>query len=300
MKIPNASHKKRLLPFIIAFILFSSASTRRVTAPSETTIYVEPLKVIGKPGEVFTVDINVANVIDLYAYEFKLGFEPHMNVISTTNVDEGDFLKKEGNTAFAKKIDNFRGYVKVGCTLLGLESGVSGNGTLVTIEFSVLDVGDSVLSLYDTVLLDSALSPIDHAVEGGYFSTPAIADLVRRGAWPKRHQFSITKDKDGVQTLYGMVRNLGDGNCYVRVKFEVVDESGQPIETFLAKNTINGVEIRLTPGNVTTLSVNLWETRDKAWVPGKYYVKSTCSYSAGHTVWESGAKIKTLRFVVVP
>jgi len=300
MKLPDPSHTKRLLPFLVVIILFSSTLTMRVTAFPQTTICVDPLKVIAKPGEVFSVDINISDVTNLYAYGLKLGFEPYMNIISVFNVSEGDFLKNGGDTIFAKKIDNFRGYVDVGCTLLGSIPGVDGNGTLVTIKFTVHDIGDSILDLYDTNLLDSNMNTIDHEPEDGYFSTPAIADLIRRGAWPKNHRFSISKSRDGIQTLYGKLRNLGDESCYVRVKFEVTDELGEQIGTFLAKYTFDGVEVKLAPGETVTLYVHLWEIREEAWIPARYYIESICLCSAGQVVWGSGDKMKTFSFIIVP
>ncbi|NIW13776.1 MAG: hypothetical protein GWN31_07570, partial [Candidatus Thorarchaeota archaeon] len=103
--------------------------------------------------------------IDLYGWEFKLGWNP--NLLDVVDVTEGPFLKQGGETFFTKKINDTEGYILVDCTLLGNVSGVSGDGTLAYVKFYAEIQGSCVLDLYDTELVSSVEQPIDHIAEDG-------------------------------------------------------------------------------------------------------------------------------------
>jgi adhesin HecA-like repeat protein len=100
--------------------------------------------------------------VDLYAFEFELGFADPL-ILSATGVTEGPFLPSGGTTVFvAGTIDNSQGTVSpTGDTLIGLIPGVSGTGTLATITFDALTIGSTNITLFDVALLDSSLTPID-------------------------------------------------------------------------------------------------------------------------------------------
>jgi hypothetical protein len=66
------------------------------------------------------------------------------------------------------------GYVLLACTLYNTTSGVSGDGTLATIQFNVRGNGRRSLDLCDTMLLDSSEQQITHTVTDGDFRTSAL------------------------------------------------------------------------------------------------------------------------------
>lgn len=134
---------------------------------STATISVDPAKVIASVGTNFTIHINISDVVDLYGWEFKLGW--NSTLLEGLNVTEGSFLQAGGETFFASKINNTAGYMLVDCTLLGDVSGVSGNGILATAQFHVEDQGECVLDLYKTTLVSSAEQPITHTAADGHF-----------------------------------------------------------------------------------------------------------------------------------
>jgi len=280
----------------IVSVLFGSLFCSNLAqAPSTTTLYVDPPSIVDPsltPGETFTVDISIADVIDLYTYGFKLKWNGA--ALNATNVTEGPFLKQGGNTAFTAKIWNepdhagVSDYVAVYSTLLAAVAGVSGSGVLATVTFLVEAVEESVLDLYETDLINSLGEPIAHTEEDGYFNNigvRAIGTLVGRSAWPEHKHFSISKDEDGIQTLYGKVQNIGEGDGYIRVSFTVWDMGGVPT-TFIAKRLDPaGDEIKTLPGEIVDLSVNVWESSEGAWPPGTYSVKATCLYSTYGIYW---------------
>ena len=127
-----------------------------------------PQTVEGAIGESFTINISISNVVDLYGWRLKLRWNNTiLNVMSAT---EGAFLRSRGSTFF-NQMNSTMSNLVLDCTLLGNVSGVSGNGILVTIRFHAKASGSCDLSLYDTMLVDSAEQTIIHAVVNGHFGS---------------------------------------------------------------------------------------------------------------------------------
>jgi len=153
--------------FFVATILFFSIVISNAVA---TKIYVpEIIDESLVSGETFTVDVSIEDVTDLFGWEFDLNFNP--NVLEALSVTEGPFLKQGGNTmCFGGTINNDVGIINnYACVLFGPHTGVSGSGTLASVNFRVKDLGYSVLDLSDTKLQDSDAKSISHVVEDGYF-----------------------------------------------------------------------------------------------------------------------------------
>jgi len=142
-----------------------------VEAMSTCVFLDPPTQTVGAIGDFFTVNVSIADVFDLYGYGFKLYY--NSTVMNGTQVIEGSFLKSGGRTFFrimnfTDHYDSTHGVVWIVCSLLGNVSGISGNGTLATIKFESVSVGDSVpLDLVDVELFDSGGSPIPHEVLDG-------------------------------------------------------------------------------------------------------------------------------------
>jgi len=133
---------------------------------SSAVIYVNPQTVEGAVGQSFMANISISNVADLYGWRLKLRWnETVLDVISAT---EGAFLKSKGNTFFYQA-NTTEGHLVLDCTLLGNVSGVSGDGTLVAIQFHVKGSGSCDLDIYDTMLINSAEESIIHTVVKGIF-----------------------------------------------------------------------------------------------------------------------------------
>ncbi|MEM2112004.1 MAG: cohesin domain-containing protein, partial [Candidatus Bathyarchaeia archaeon] len=138
---------------------------------------MHPPSVAAEPGETFTVDIKVANVKNLYTYQFYLSWEPRL--LNLTRITEGPFLNSEKTykTSFNPRVYNtpdpfnVSGYVYVACTLLGepATAAANGDGTLATIEFLVKEEGKTLLHLYKTKLLSHMMNEMPHVTEDGEY-----------------------------------------------------------------------------------------------------------------------------------
>ena len=158
---------------------------------SETTISAEPKMNAFDVDESFNINVTV----DQAPYNKTWAWEIQMNwtasVLNLTGVTEGAFLSQSGtwDTYFAYDINRTLGHVRVGCTLIENPTEQnqplpSGNGTLCTLGFDVLDVGNSTLDLYGTLLLDYDLVNYTHSEEDGYFSVKDVA-VIDLEVWPK-------------------------------------------------------------------------------------------------------------------
>ena len=133
---------------------------------SSAVIYVDPQTIEGNVGQSFTISISISNVADLYGWRLKLRWND--TILDVINATEGAFLKSKGNTFFYKT-NNTTGHLVLDCTLLGNVSGISGDGTLVAIQFHVKESGSCDLDVYDTMLINSAEKLIIHTVIKGIF-----------------------------------------------------------------------------------------------------------------------------------
>jgi len=139
-----------------------------------TVISIQPLDVTVAPGDTFALNINVRDVVDLYAVHFDLRFNP--TVLSAVSVFDGGLLQSGGPTIFSPgAIDNAGGKMSfISDSLVGAVPGVTGGGTLMTIVFKAFvdDYNvDSVVDFVNEVLLDSNLQEIPHG------SQPAVASV---------------------------------------------------------------------------------------------------------------------------
>lgn len=281
----------RWLPLLLlSLMVLSSVSTAfaPVTLP---LLSVDPEENIANPGESFTITINIQDVVDLFSYEAKLGFDS--NLLTPVSVDEGPFIKDQTTspmgTYFTYIVSS--DYIYVACVTLGKYPGISGSGILFSITFNVIDAGSCDLLLYDTILLDSTGTMMSHDIAGGYFYTTARADLVRRSAWPEHHHFVVSKDEDAIQTLNAKVKNLDHLDLYVKVVFDIMRDDA-------LLTTVSTDEVVVTPLTIVELSADFGPL-----VPadaGKYYVSAKAWYSWSGTYWSPGEKVKTFSFAVVP
>jgi hypothetical protein len=119
-------------------------------------------------GVVFTVDVAVDNVTDLYGFSVSLYY--NTTLLDAVSTAEGSFLNSQGDTWVVKDyVNDTEGHVRYAVTLLGAPSGVNGSGTLFTVTFraTTTTVGTSNLTLQNTDLGDYNADTIDHAVMDG-------------------------------------------------------------------------------------------------------------------------------------
>jgi hypothetical protein len=134
---------------------------------ADPILSIQPASTTVVPGNSFAVDVNIANVSDLYAFQFDITFNP--SILSALPVMERSFLPSGGSTFFLPgTIDNTSGTISfIADTLIGSIPGVSGSGTLAILDFTALAAGTSPINILNVSLLDSTLSPISSTTVNG-------------------------------------------------------------------------------------------------------------------------------------
>ncbi len=142
-----------------------AAAASAQTAGSVLSLVATPTPaVVGSP---VNVEVALTGVLDLYAYQFTLAFNP--SVLQATSVTEGALLPSGGTTFFAGgTVNNTLGTISfTAASLIGALPGVNGNGVLANIGFNVTQVGMSPLVFSDVLLLDSNLLDLTVQVQNG-------------------------------------------------------------------------------------------------------------------------------------
>jgi hypothetical protein len=170
---------------LYAFVMSDAGSTRVFIDP--------PSQTVGAIGDSFTVNVSVADVSNLYGYEFKLYYNSTV-MNGTEEPIEGSFLKSGGQTPFWGVVsftDHYNlthGVVWIYCSLQANVSGIYGSGVLATIKFKSLALGDSVplhladVKLSEPYVPDIGALPIQCDVSDGMITvipefTSAVAVL---------------------------------------------------------------------------------------------------------------------------
>jgi outer membrane protein assembly factor BamB len=134
---------------------------KTVSGQSVARVFVDPpIQTVGDIGDSFTVNVSIANVSNLFGWEFKLYYDS--TIMNGTQATQGSFLKSGGGQTlfivvnFTDQYNPTYGVCWISCLLTGQNvPGVNGGGVLATIEFKSLAPADSVpLHLADVKLSD--------------------------------------------------------------------------------------------------------------------------------------------------
>jgi general secretion pathway protein D len=109
------------------------------------TLSVTPASANQAVGSTFQVSIVASNAHDLFAVPLQMQFDP--KVLSLVNVDAGDLMDKDGQSAALVHRDEGNGAVTISATRPTGAKGVDGQGSICTLTFKALAPGDSTLSL---------------------------------------------------------------------------------------------------------------------------------------------------------
>lgn len=142
-------------------------------------VYLQPSSIIDPtllPPRNFTVAVNIAKVSGLYSFDFKLSY--NKAILGAIQIAEGSFLKSFGTTVISKmQNDPINGIAWVAISLQTPAPAASGNGTLCSITFQILQKGNSTLHLFDTILKDKVSNTLVYTSSDGYFNNALLAKL---------------------------------------------------------------------------------------------------------------------------
>lgn len=199
-------------------------------------------------NETFTINITIAEVENLYGYEFKLSY--NTSVLDCTNVTI-HAIQNETNFTPEHSIDDVAGIIWVNITYYSPAEPITTYppATMVAITFQVTALGESILDLYDTNLIDQLGEQIHHDVSDGYFRNLAIRDLAIVDVIPSRTQaYEKFRSIECLINITVIVRNEGDMT-------ETFDLSTYYDDTLIGTQTITDLD----PDANATVTFN-WNT----------------------------------------
>jgi hypothetical protein len=188
--------KKILLLLLVINALTLANSTVKVNAQQAKLSVLPSTAKINNPGENVTIDLNITDVTNLYAYEIKIYYLN--SIVNATDVvrPPGHFMEPVIDPAnqFIPKWEiknNFNathGQIWIGFTLLNPEPAKSGSGILAKITFKGLSVGITQVIIaypgyqYPAKLADNTGSAIPNVAENGTINVvpefPSMAILI--------------------------------------------------------------------------------------------------------------------------
>jgi hypothetical protein len=249
--------KKSFETIISAFILMMLIAGARTVLVKGAAILPEiaviPEKNTANIGEAFTINITITTyyTIDAFRWEIKLRFAPGLLSImnKTRDIKQGDFLAKAGSVEPLNVDNSTAGELVISQALTDPENSANGNGTLVTIKFTVVGYGYSKLDLLDTHLYKSDFTEISLSppYDGEFRLTllrltpdgggTAVVQIEGFGLLPSRF-VSITWDESDMKVFPEGLQTDLQGNFFALLVVPTPTVSGSHNITATAKDDL--------------------------------------------------------------
>jgi hypothetical protein len=163
---------KNLIVCAVAGLLLAGAGSASATP----IVSIQPSASTVSPGDLLTLEIDIADVSDLFAFQFDVAFDP--TVLVSGDVTEGAFLPAGGTTLFIPgAVDNVAGSITGTANALFGLAGVNGSGPLAQIALNALAVGTSPITLSNVILVDSSLNDIPFTLASGTVEVHATSSV---------------------------------------------------------------------------------------------------------------------------
>jgi len=243
---------KAIILAFVTMMLIAGARTMLVKGQAiNPEIAVIPEKNTANIGEAFTINITITSYfeIEVNRWEIKLKFAPGILSImnKTSDIKQGDFLTNAGSV-LPLQIDNTTaGWLVIGQSLEDAEDSASGNGTLVTVKFTVAGYGYSKLDLTDTKLYRPDFTEITNTPYDGEFRlkllrlTPesgTAAVLIEGFGLLDGRFVSIQWDENDVKVLAEGLKTDNQGNFLAMLVVPTPTVSGSHNITATAKGDL--------------------------------------------------------------
>jgi general secretion pathway protein D len=125
----------------------------------------DPASLTQAPGSTFAINIMLRGAQNVYSVPLQVSYDP--KVLQVVNVSNGGLLSQDGQpVAVVHRDDDTTGAIQIAATRPPGASGVSGQGTVVTLTFMAKGSGQSTLAISKGEARDPAMqaSPVAGAV----------------------------------------------------------------------------------------------------------------------------------------
>jgi hypothetical protein len=135
-------------------------------APPVAGVYVDPQTQKAAYNKLFSVNVNVTDVVDLYGFELKLQYDPAL--IDAVSITLGSFLNPP-TTILEEEINETMGFLLFSAFSIGLAPPASGNGVLATLVFNATPGGNCYLDFLEMNLINTGGALIGRQMFNGFF-----------------------------------------------------------------------------------------------------------------------------------
>ena len=127
-------------------------------ATGSATFAFDPPTVSQAPGATFAVNVMLSGAQNVYSVPLQVSYDP--KVLQVVNVSNGGLLSQDGQAvALVHRDDDSAGALQITATRPPGSSGVSGQGSVVTLTFMAKARGQSALTISKGGALDPAMQP---------------------------------------------------------------------------------------------------------------------------------------------
>jgi len=200
-----------LLTFlVVGAILVAFDGTKFEAGALSPVVSILPSSIQTLPGQGVTVDVNITDVTDLYAYEFRILYPSSVVTCAEIVLPAEHLLEPliDPNDYYVmlweknEPCNTTHRCVHVAYTLLDPEHGVTGSGILFRMSFTGGAIGPAPLIFIKSITLNTAASYIPHTTNNGLITTrhfPYFESLTRDAPFPEYDDtVNVTCHIDGV------------------------------------------------------------------------------------------------------
>jgi len=126
--------------------------------PGSASFSFDPPAVAQPPGSTFTVNVLVSGAQNAYSVPLQVTYDPKL--LQVVNVSNGSFLSQDGQAvALVHRDDETTGTLQITATRPPGASGISGQGTVVTLTFMAKSAGQTSLAISKGGTRDPNMQP---------------------------------------------------------------------------------------------------------------------------------------------
>ena len=136
----------------------SQPATAPTPPPTATSFGFDPPSITQTNGATFTVNVTISGAQNAYSIPFQVTYDP--KILQVVNVSNGSFLSQDGQAvALVHRDDDSSGTLQITATRPPGTTGVSGQGTVVTVTFMAKASGQSTLAISRGGTRDPGMQP---------------------------------------------------------------------------------------------------------------------------------------------
>jgi general secretion pathway protein D len=126
--------------------------------PGSASFSFDPPAITQPPGSTFTVNVLLTGAQNAYSVPLQVTYDPKL--LQVVNVSNGTFLSQDGQAvALVHREDDSTGTIQITATRPPGASGISGQGTIVTLTFMAKATGQSSVSISKGGTRDPNMQP---------------------------------------------------------------------------------------------------------------------------------------------